>query len=629
MTDDLLDVVLDARHPFALLHRPEVNGPDTVELLLGEVSEHARLRDVPEPGPGGDVLVLVPYRQIVERGFPCLDDGEPLLAMTVARRSRIGVAPLLARLPRIASTFDGQGFDIDDDQYEAIIRRIVRDEIGGGQGSNFVIRRSFTATIPDHTPANALSAFGRLLERETGAYWTFLVHTGDRTFIGASPERQVSVDGDRVVMNPISGTYRFPSTGPDVEGVLAFLADQKEADELYMVVDEELKMMARVCRDGGRVIGPRLKEMAWLAHTEYLIEGRTDLAPLAVLRETMFAPAVTGSPLESAFRVIARHEPTGRGYYSGVIGLLSQDERGGQALDSAVLIRAAEIDPAGTVRIGVGATLVRHSDPSSEVAETHAKAAGLLTTLSGGVRPRLADHPDVQASLQRRNDTVGRYWLLDDAERTRHDPRLAGRSALVVDAEDNFTAMVAHQLRSLGLSVVSRRYDESLAPEAADVVVLGPGPGDPRDLDDPKVARLSEVMDALLAERRPLLALCLSHQILCSKLGFEVEPREQPNQGVQRVIDLFGSRERVGFYNTFAARSERDAVEHEGLGRIEISRDPDTGDVHALRAAKVLSLQFHAESILTRDGVRILRSLLHDLLAGTPARTHRHALAPS
>ena len=77
-------------------------------------------------------------------------------------------------------------------------------------------------------------------------------------------------------MNPISGTYRYPPAGPDLPGVMEFLADRKETDELYMVVDEELKMMARICAEGGRVVGPYLKEMARLAHTEYFIEGHTD-----------------------------------------------------------------------------------------------------------------------------------------------------------------------------------------------------------------------------------------------------------------------------------------------------------------------------------------------------------------
>src|SRR5205823_3502065 len=98
---------------------------------------------------------------------------------------------------------------------------------------------------------------------------------GDRTFVGASPERHVRVAGGRARMNPISGTYRYPPTGARLDGVLDFLADQKEIDELYMVVDEELKMLGAVCDAGARVYGPYLREMASLAHTEYVLEGAT------------------------------------------------------------------------------------------------------------------------------------------------------------------------------------------------------------------------------------------------------------------------------------------------------------------------------------------------------------------
>ena len=63
-----------------------------------------------------------------------------------------------------------------------------------------------------------------------------------------------------------------------------------------MVVDEELKMMCTVGDMGGVVVGPRLKEMAHLAHTEYELRGRSSLDVREVLRETMFAATVTGSP---------------------------------------------------------------------------------------------------------------------------------------------------------------------------------------------------------------------------------------------------------------------------------------------------------------------------------------------
>ncbi len=72
----------------------------------------------------------------------------------------------------------------------------------------------------------------------------------------------ISVRDGLAVMNPISGTYRYPPAGPNLAEVMEFLDNRKEADELYMVVDEELKMMARICEDGGRVLGPYLKEMA-------------------------------------------------------------------------------------------------------------------------------------------------------------------------------------------------------------------------------------------------------------------------------------------------------------------------------------------------------------------------------
>ena len=153
--------------------------------------------------------------------------------------------------------------------------RVVDEVIGTGGGSNFVIKRSFVADISDYGPHSALAFFRRLLENESGAHWTFVIHTGSRTFVGASPERHISLEAGTAVMNPISGTYRYPPTGPTLTGVMDFLADAKETDELCMVVDEELKMMARICASGARVAGPYLKEMARLAHTEYFIEGRT------------------------------------------------------------------------------------------------------------------------------------------------------------------------------------------------------------------------------------------------------------------------------------------------------------------------------------------------------------------
>ncbi|MFI5756938.1 anthranilate synthase family protein [Streptomyces sp. NPDC051569] len=635
MTGDLLARVLTGRPPpFALLHRPETTGPDRLDVLLGEVAELESLAGIPVPdeahGEGQDVLVMVPYRQIAERGFAGVDDGAPLLALRVTEQAVLSLPEALRRIPDVPVKLANGRFDVTDEEYAETVRRVVSEEIGGGEGANFVVKRSFTADIEGYDPAAALAFFRRLCERESGAYWTFLVHTGDRTLVGATPERHVSLRGGTAVMNPVSGTYRYPPGGPTLPGLLEFLSDEKESDELYMVLDEELKMMARVCDGGGRVVGPRLKEMARLAHTEYLIEGRSRREPQEILRETMFAPTVTGSPLESACRVISRYEPQGRGYYSGVMALIGR-EGGGRSLDSAILIRTADIDRTGRVSIGVGATLVRHSDPVSEAAETTAKAAGLLAALEGerpcpgdlpGARPvpaaagqgRLGDHPAVRSALRERNADLARFWFAGDTARGKPVPALAGRRVLIVDAEDTFTAMIGHQLRSLGPEVTVRRFDEEYSLDDHDLVVMGPGPGDPRDTEDPRIAHLHTAIGSLLERRRPFLAVCLSHQVLSRRLGLDVTRCQVCHQGTRRETDLFGTRVLAGFYNTFAARCDEDEFHHPGVGRIEVSRDAGSGEVHALRGPRFVSMQFHAESVLTPDGRHIWATHMEEVL---------------
>jgi phenazine biosynthesis protein phzE len=622
---DLLERVLAAPPPaFALLYRPLSEGSRQLQILVGELSTPATLADValPDPtapnpaAPGPDVLVMIPYRQIAERGFICPDDGAPLLAMTVSEWSEISRTEAVERIPDLPVRLSNGAFRNSDEAYADVVRRVIEDEIGTGEGANFVIRRTYLADLTDYSPLTALAVFRRLLVRESSTYWTFLVHTGERTFVGASPERHVSLHDGVAVMNPISGTYRYPPSGPTLDGVLDFLAERKEIDELYMVVDEELKMMARICDGGGRVVGPYLKEMAQLAHTEYLIEGRSSRDPREILRETMFAPTVTGSPLENACRVINRYEPEGRGYYSGVIGVISRDARGRHNLDSAILIRTAEIDSAGRLRLDVGATLVRHSDPDSEVAEVRAKAAGLLAALTDDAPARFAEHPRVRAELQRRNTAIAPFWLDGSDAEQQPEEVLVGKSVLVIDAEDTFTLMMGHQLRALGLAVAVRRYDEPYDLADADIVVMGPGPGNPCDAENPKIARLDSALRKLLLERRPFLAVCLSHQVLCARLGLPLRRREVPNQGVQREIDLFDSRERVGFYNTFTALAGEDKLHYDG-GTVEISRDPQNTEVYALRGPHFASVQFHPESILTRNGVQILAGLLAGLAPAT------------
>lgn len=624
LLDSLVERIMSPEPPaFALVRRSEGHGPARVEVFVGEVTHPASLVELPLPVSASnvrcaaqqDVLVVIPYRQLRERGFACREDGAPLIALSITEQGSLSEDDAMRRIADDLVELEDGGFDIEDEAYAELVRRVIADEIGTGAGSNFVIKRNYVGRIEKFSPRKALTVFRRLLQSELGAYWTFVVHTRERTLVGATPERHLKLSSGKAVMNPISGTYRYPASGPTLDGMVAFLADRKESDELYMVLDEELKMMSRICETGGTVTGPHVREMTCLAHTEYSIEGTTKLDVPELLRETLFAPTVTGSPLESATRVIQRYERVGRGYYSGVIGLIGRDAQSQPTLDSAILIRTADIDRTGNVRIGVGATLVRHSRPASEVLETRAKVAALLAALRPRKAARLSEHPHVQEALRQRNARIATFWLRPPSERHPRVPEFSSVRALILDAEDNFTAMLAHQLRALGLTPDTRRITDTYQLEQYDVVVLGPGPGDPRDLSDPRIARLRRVLDSLLETGQPFLAVCLSHQVLSARLGLELMRRDVPAQGLQVAIDLFGNAESVGFYNTFVATAYADELEITGVGTVRVSRDPSSGIVHALHGSSFGSMQFHPESVLTVDGPRILCQSLKRLLA--------------
>lgn len=631
----LLENILSSSPPvFALIYRPESSGNDLVDILTGKIKHLDELADIsrcyPETPTSGvhEILTLIPHRQITERGFECVDDKEPLIALCIDTATSLAKCEMLKLLPDSNITLSGMHYDMDDAVYAETASRIIKDEIGGGAGSNFVLKRSFIASVDNFSHHKALTLFRRLLEQEVGAYWVFIIYTGNRFFVGATPERHISLEQTIVTMNPISGTYKYPENGPDMQGLLGFLANRKEAEELNMVVDEELKMMGDICERGGTIKGPYLKPMQRLAHTEYLIKGRSRLQPWEILRKTMFAPAVIGSPLENACRVIKMYEPEGRAYYGGVVALLGRDTGGQHRIDSSILIRTADINKYGTIKISTGATLVQHSIPTSEAVETLTKASGLLKAL--GVSSAAAQEfdtpiteksctvifndPEVKTALKDRNKYLSIFWQISTKERAFQQKRFEGRKVLVLNAEDAFTSMICHQLNALGLAVTVINMQESINYELYDLYVLGPGPGDPSDISNPRVKNLHSTVMTLLKLRRHFLAICLSHQVLCYQFGLDVVRKSTPNQGAQKEIDLFGRLEKVGFYNTFSVLVDGSSLKHNRRGSIEFSHDDCNSEIHALRGPHFASFQFHPESVLTQHGVAILESAIDFLL---------------
>lgn len=635
LLDRLKTLAADPDASFVLLAR---EGSAEVELLSGAVLDVETLADIPLDQADGsrEVFTMVPYRQVRERGFEARDDDAPLRCILIDEHLRAPIDAVLAALPSQPIALHDAGFDVADEEYAQIVERVIADEIGRGEGANFVIRRDFTARIEADERQAALTWFHALLTHERGAYWTFAVVTPGVIAVGASPEAHVSAQGGVVTMNPISGTFRHPAGGATAETLTEFLSSTKETEELFMVVDEELKMMSAVCSDGGRITGPHLKQMSRLTHTEYMLRGRSKLDPRDILRETMFAPTVTGSPMQNACAVIGRHEQKPRGYYSGVAALFTPNVDGGYDLDAPILIRTAYLNDQ-QLSVPVGATLVRHSDPAGEVSETHGKAAGVLGAIGAIERDHVAearhdaDAPDsgsgqdatasdlaqdetIAALLASRNARLAEFWINSQEDDDVAAAPFAGKHALVVDAEDRFTTMLAHQLRHLGFEVdiVAWSNANDAAALDADLLVAGPGPGDPRDRSSARIARMHELVAARRSAQRPLLAVCLSHQVLSDQLGLDLGPLASPHQGLQKTVPVFEHEASIGFYNTFTARVAPGTTV---LGTTEISADPETGDVYALRGPGFASVQGHLESILSRDGMVTLEHLVRHALS--------------
>ena len=618
---------LQGHEAWAVIRRSTRAGDrDTVGLVGGRRSVVESLLDIPleegVPADGhiADRLLAVPFRQVRERGFEAHDDGTPLVVVDIDTELEFSVAEVIDAIDDTGIEFaDRGGFETDDATYGELVDAIIRDEIGQGEGANLVIGRHYRATVSDWGADKALTILRRLLERERGAYWTYLFFTGDRYLVGASPERHVSIHGGDVRMNPISGTFRIPREGSVKQPLLDFLADEKEIYELFMVVDEELKMMCDICHEGGQVLGPFLKPMTHLVHTEYLLAGRTSRDVREVLRDTMYAATVTGSPVENACRLIKQYETEGRGYYGAALAVLGRDSEGGPVVDSPIVIRTADVGLDGRLTVTAGATLVRDSDPAYEVAETHAKAGGILSAF--GLVPaaptpdtniaELVTDEDVLLALNARNRRLSRFWLTDQSGAA-PDDALRGKSAVILDGEDDFVNMLRHVLGVLGMTSTVVRH-EDYAPgvlDGHDLVIVGPGPGDPREGDHPKIERFRAAVDELLASGQPFLAVCLGHQTLCQRLGVPLAFKDIVFQGTQSPVGIDGRTERVGFYNTFVGRVGDDRLPD----GVRVETDPATGDVHLLAGPHYRGIQFHAESILTENGFALLHGLVRDLL---------------
>jgi anthranilate synthase component 1 len=198
--------------------------------------------------------------------------------------------------------------------------------------------------------------------------------------VSASPERLVSVRGDRVETRPIAGTRARLPGEDDAGRIRELIGHAKERAEHVMLVDLERNDLGRVCR-GGTVEVDELMAVESYAHVHHIVSNvrgrlRADATPGAVLRAVFPGGTITGAPKVRCMEIIAELEGTGRGAYTGAMGWL---DRSGD-LDLNILIRSAEV-AGDTLRFRTGAGIVADSDPAAELDETRAKARGMLQAI--------------------------------------------------------------------------------------------------------------------------------------------------------------------------------------------------------------------------------------------------------
>ena len=282
----------------------------------------------PDDGHIADRLLAIPFRQVRERGFEAHDDGTPLVVVDVESEREFTVAEVVEAIDDTEVTFaDRGGFETDDDEYAKLVEAVIADEIGQGEGANLVIGRHYRATVADWGADKALDRLQAAARARARRLLDLpVLH---RRPLPDRRQPRAARHGARRRRADEPDQRHLPRLGrrwrPQRPRLLDFLHDEKEIYELFMVVDEELKMMCDICTEGGQVLGPFLKPMSRLIHTEYLLAGRTTRDPREVLRDTMYAATVTGSPVENACRLIKQYETEGRGYYGAALAILGRD----------------------------------------------------------------------------------------------------------------------------------------------------------------------------------------------------------------------------------------------------------------------------------------------------------------
>ncbi|MEK1875345.1 MAG: anthranilate synthase [Rhizobium altiplani] len=411
--------------------------------------------------------------------------------------------------------------------------------------------------------------------------YSFFINLGNQEYlVGASPEMFVRVSGRRIETCPISGTIkRGDDPIADSEQILKLLNSKKDESELTMCSDVDRNDKSRVCEPGSvKVIGRRQIEMySRLIHTVDHIEGRLrdDMDAFDGFLSHAWAVTVTGAPKLWAMRFIESHEKSPRAWYGGAIGMVGFNGD----MNTGLTLRTVRIKD-GIAEVRAGATLLNDSDPHEEEAETELKASAMLSA----IRDAKAGN---SGKVSRDVAVVGK-----------------GVKILLVDHEDSFVHTLANYFRQTGATVSTVRTpvpEEIFDRLDPDLVVLSPGPGNPKDFDCKATIRKAR------ARNLPIFGVCLGLQALAEAYGGELRHLAVPMHGKPSRIRILepglvfsglGKEVTVGRYHSIFA--DPSTLPREFM----ITAESEDGTIMGIEHTKepIAAVQFHPESIMTLGG---------------------------
>lgn len=183
---------------------------------------------------------------------------------------------------------------------------------------------------------------------------------------------------------------------------------------------------------------------------------------------------------------------------------------------------------------------------------------------------------------------------------------------LFIDNFDSFTYNLVQYFGERDKNLVVKRPNEITIDEVVEMnpakIVLSPGPGHPRE------AELSLAIIKRMYQTTPIFGVCLGHQCIGEAFGATVRSADRLLHGKTSDIYHRGNGIMAGLPNPFkATRYHSLVVSEETLPReIEVVAYTSDGEVMGLkhREAPLFGVQFHPESILTTEGMKIINNFV-------------------